>query len=62
MKRLLWITDAHLDHLSDMAADAWFEMLGKSRAAMPAGSAYGRIDHSGMITLGQRVSVLRLDR
>ncbi|MEI6279595.1 MAG: metallophosphoesterase [Verrucomicrobiae bacterium] len=34
MKSLLWITDAHLDHLSDTAEDAWFEKLGKSRADM----------------------------
>lgn len=32
MKRLLWITDAHLDHLSDSAEDAWFEKLGKTHA------------------------------
>ena len=34
MNRLLWITDAHLDHLSDRAEDAWFEKLAKSRADM----------------------------
>ena len=27
-----------------------------------AGSAYGRIDHSGMITLGKTVSVREIDR
>jgi len=32
VNRLLWITDAHLDHLSDAMADAWFEKLRKSRA------------------------------
>ena len=34
MNRLLWITDAHLDHLSDEMEDAWFEKLGKCRADM----------------------------
>ena len=34
MKSLLWITDAHLDHLSDAVEDAWFEKLGKTRADM----------------------------
>ena len=34
MKSLLWITDAHLDHLSDTAEDAWFEKLGKTQADM----------------------------
>ena len=34
MKSLLWITDAHLDHLSDTMEDAWFEKLGKSQADM----------------------------
>lgn len=34
MENLLWITDAHLDHLPDVAEDAWFENLGKSRADM----------------------------
>lgn len=34
MKSLLWITDAHLDHLSDAAEDAWFEKLGKCQANM----------------------------
>jgi hypothetical protein len=49
MKSLLWITDPHLDRLSDGTEDAWFEN--------------GRIDHSGMIiNLGQSVSVRRLDR
>lgn len=32
MKRLLWITDAHLDHLGGVVEDAWFEKLGASRA------------------------------
>lgn len=32
MKSLLWITDAHLDHLPDAAEDAWFEKLGRSSA------------------------------
>lgn len=34
MKNLLWITDAHLDHLSDTVEDAWFAKLAKSRADM----------------------------
>jgi Icc protein len=34
MKRLLWITDAHLDHLSSGMEDAWFEKLTKSQAEM----------------------------
>lgn len=32
MKSLLWITDAHLDHLSETVKDAWFEKLPKTRA------------------------------
>ena len=138
MKRLLWITDAHLDHLSDVMEDAWFEKLANTKADMlllggdtanarifsrmlgriqevfpkkvvlvagnhdyyhtsisdfraklaglqrsvvlcghthsdgnwkngnitchTAGSAYGRIDHSGMITLGKTVTFRRTDR
>jgi len=34
MKSLLWITDAHLDHLSVTVEDAWFEKLAKTRADM----------------------------
>jgi len=34
MKRLLWITDSHLDHLSDALEDAWFDKLEKSKAEM----------------------------
>ena len=34
MNCLLWITDAHLDHLSDAVGDARLEKLGKSRADM----------------------------
>jgi len=34
MKDLLWITDAHLDHLSDTVADAWFEKIEKIHADM----------------------------
>ena len=34
MKSLLWITDAHLDHLSDTVKDAWFEKLEKTQADM----------------------------
>ena len=34
MKNLLWITDAHMDHLSDTVENAWFEKLAKSRADM----------------------------
>ena len=34
MDNLLWITDAHLDHLSDTLRDAWFEKLAKSPADM----------------------------
>ena len=30
----LWITNAHLDHLSDTLEDAWFEKLAKTRADM----------------------------
>jgi predicted phosphodiesterase len=34
MKRLLWITDAHLDHLSGEMEDAWFEKLAQTPADM----------------------------
>jgi predicted phosphohydrolase len=34
MKSLLWITDAHLDHLSDTVEDAWFEKLEKTKSDM----------------------------
>lgn len=34
MKRLLWITDAHLDHLSHTVEAAWFEKLAITRADM----------------------------
>lgn len=34
MMSLLWITDAHLDHLSETVKDAWFEKLAKTRADM----------------------------
>ena len=34
MTRILWISDAHLDHLSSMVADAWFDLLEESRADM----------------------------
>jgi len=34
MKNLLWITDAHLDHLSDTVLNAWFEKLANTRADM----------------------------
>lgn len=34
MKTLLWITDAHLDHLSHTVADAWYEKLAQARADM----------------------------
>lgn len=34
MDSLLWITDAHLDHLSSTLQDAWFEKLAKSQADM----------------------------
>jgi predicted phosphodiesterase len=34
MKKLLWITDAHLDHLSDTVKDAWFEKLAQTQADM----------------------------
>lgn len=34
MNELLWITDAHLDHLSETVLDAWFEKLAKSRPDM----------------------------
>jgi predicted phosphohydrolase len=34
MKSLLWITDAHLDHLSETVKDAWFEKLAKTGADM----------------------------
>ena len=34
MKSLLWITDAHLDHLSDTVKDAWLEKLAKTQADM----------------------------
>jgi predicted phosphodiesterase len=34
MKSILWITDAHLDHLSEIGVDAWFEKLGKTEADM----------------------------
>lgn len=34
MKRLLWITDAHLDHLSNKVEDAWFEKLTKTQVDM----------------------------
>lgn len=71
MDRLLWITDAHLDHLSDAVEDAWFEKCGHTHSdgiwknrnitCHTAASAYGRIDHSGMITLGETVSFRRTD-
>ncbi len=31
MNKLLWITDAHLDHLSDALEDAWFEKVANNR-------------------------------
>jgi 3',5'-cyclic-AMP phosphodiesterase len=34
MDNLLWITDAHLDHLSATLQDAWLEKLAKSPAEM----------------------------
>ena len=34
MKRLLWISDAHLDHLSPRARRAWFDMICTNRADM----------------------------
>ena len=34
MKRLLWITDAHLDHLSPASENAWFDKLAIARADM----------------------------
>jgi predicted phosphodiesterase len=34
MKSILWITDAHLDHLTDTVKDAWFEKLAKTQADM----------------------------
>ena len=34
MKNLLWITDAHLDHLPETVKDAWFEKLTKTPADM----------------------------
>ncbi len=34
MNSLLWITDAHLDHLSGALLDAWYEKLAKSPADM----------------------------
>lgn len=34
MNRLLWITDAHLDHLSRALEEAWLEKLAKSSADM----------------------------
>jgi 3',5'-cyclic-AMP phosphodiesterase len=34
MKKLLWITDPHLDHLSPALEDAWFEKLANARADM----------------------------
>jgi len=34
MNRLLWITDAHLDHLSRALVEEWFEKLEKSSADM----------------------------
>ena len=34
MKRLLWISDAHLDHLSPRAGRVWFDMIGSSSADM----------------------------
>ena len=34
MKSLLWITDAHLDHLSDTVKDTWFGKLEKTQADM----------------------------
>jgi len=34
MNSLLWITDAHLDHLSETVKDAWFEKLAKTPADM----------------------------
>ena len=34
MKNLLWITDAHLDHLPETVKDAWFEKLAKTQADM----------------------------
>jgi 3',5'-cyclic AMP phosphodiesterase CpdA len=34
MKRLLWISDAHLDHLTPHATRAWFDLIGSSRADM----------------------------
>jgi hypothetical protein len=34
MSTLLWITDAHLEHLSATIAQAWFEKLQSTRADM----------------------------
>ncbi|MFZ4778649.1 MAG: metallophosphoesterase family protein [Terrimicrobiaceae bacterium] len=34
MKRLLWISDAHLDHLSPRARRAWFDVIEGSNADM----------------------------
>lgn len=34
MNSLLWITDAHLDHLSETVKDAWFEKLAQTQADM----------------------------
>lgn len=34
MKKLLWITDAHLDHLSPTMMDAWCEKLANTQADM----------------------------
>jgi 3',5'-cyclic-AMP phosphodiesterase len=34
MKTLLWITDAHMDHLSPTMEDAWFEKLANANADM----------------------------
>jgi 3',5'-cyclic AMP phosphodiesterase CpdA len=34
MKRLLWITNAHLDHHSEKIGEAWFDKLDKTKADM----------------------------
>ncbi len=34
MKKLLWITDAHLEHLSQSGESAWFQKLAEAKADM----------------------------
>ena len=34
IQRLLWITDAHLDHLNSTMEESWFEKLAKTTADM----------------------------